>query len=90
MPMFLRGMGARGDEYLELAKTLDISAGGAYLACPRPLRANDVVSLTIPAPPPTYSGVVPAATPPIQGRVRRTEKAGEVHLIGIEFFHPLD
>lgn len=90
MPMFLRGMNAQGSEYLELARTLDISAGGAYLACPRALRANEVVSLTIPAPPPVYSGMVPAATPPIQGKVCRVETAGEVHLIGIEFFRPLD
>ncbi len=90
MPMFLRAAGARGDEFLDLAKTLDISATGAYLACPRALRANDVVTLTIPAPPPSYSGVVPAGTPPIQGRVRRVELAGDVHLVGIEFLRPLD
>lgn len=90
MPMFLRGVGAKGDEYIELAKTLDISATGAYLACPRPLRVNDVVSLTIPAPPPSYSGSVPVATPPIQGKVRRLETAGDVQLAGIEFFRPLD
>ena len=90
MPMFLRVVGVKGDEFLDLAKTLDISATGAYLACPRPLRPNDLVSLTIPAPPPAYSGMVPAGTPPIQGRVRRVEAAGEVHLIGIEFARPLD
>lgn len=88
--MFLRGVGARGDEYLELAKTLDISATGAYLACPRALRLNDLVTLTIPAPPPSDSGVVPVGTPPIQGRVRRVESSGGITLVGIEFSRPLD
>lgn len=88
--MFLRGLGVGGDEYLELAKTLDISAGGAYLVCPKALRLNDVVSLTIPAPPPTYSGTVPAGTPPIQGRVRRVEPSGDAHLVGVEFLRPID
>lgn len=90
VPMFLRGFGGRGDEFLDLAKTLDISATGAYLACPRPLRTNDVVTLTIPAPPPSDSGFVPAGTPPIQGRVRRVEISGGVHLVGVEFSRPLD
>jgi hypothetical protein len=90
IPMFLRALGVRGDEFLELAKTLDISATGAYLACPRALRPNDVVTLTIPAPPPSDSGVVPVATPPIQGRVRRVGSSGGVHLVGIEFSRPLD
>jgi len=88
--MFLRCAGSRGDEFLDLAKTLDISATGAYLACPRPLRKNDLVTLTIPAPPPPDSGVVPVGTPPIQGRVRRVESSGGVHLVGIEFARPLD
>jgi len=90
VPMFLRAVTAHGDEFLDLAKTLDISATGAYLACPRPLRPNDVVTLTIPAPPPPDAGVVPVGTPPIQGRVRRVESSGGVHLVGVEFSRPLD
>ena len=88
--MFVRGVDAYGEEFLDLAKTLDISAVGAFLATPRRLKANDVVSLTIPAPPPPSSGLVPAATPPIQARVRRLQSAGDAQLVGLEFLRPLD
>jgi hypothetical protein len=89
MPMFLRGTNAQGEEFLELAKTLDISSCGAYLACSRLLRMNDLVSLTIPAPPPTHNGLVPAGTPPMQARIRRVERAGDVNLLGVEFAKPI-
>lgn len=89
VPVFLRGVNAHGEEFLELTKTLDISAVGAFLASPRSMKANEVVSLTIPAPPPSSSGLVPAETPPIQARVRRLQIAGDVHLVGVEFLKPL-
>ena len=89
MPMFLRGANQQGEEYLELAKTLDISATGALLACSRALRSNDLVSLTIPAPPPSNSGLVPAGNPPMQARVRRVIHAGEMNLFGVEFLKPI-
>lgn len=90
VPMFIRASNSRGEEFVELAKTLDISSGGAYLACSRVLRMNELVSLTIPAPPPSHSGLVPTATPPIQARVRRVEPTGDMTLLGVEFTRPLD
>ena len=87
--MFLRGANPQGEEFLELAKTLDISASGALVACVRTLRPNDLVSLTIPAPPPSNSGLVPAGNAPMQARVRRILHAGEVNLFGVEFLKPI-
>ena len=37
VPMFIRGRDAYGEQFLELAKTLDISAIGAFITSPRPL-----------------------------------------------------
>ena len=85
VPMFIRGVDALGEEFLDLSKTLDISATGAYLASPRALRRNELISLTIPAPPPSSGGLVPPGTPPIPARVLRSESAGDVHLVGVEF-----
>lgn len=92
VPMFIRGTDASGEAFLDLTKTLDISAGGAYLAVGRAVRRDDIVSLTIPAPPPTSkdAGLVPAGTPPIQARVRRSHMAGDVTLLGVEFLRPLE
>jgi hypothetical protein len=90
IPMFVRGVDAAGESFLDLTRTLDISAGGAYIALARKLRTNELVSLTIPAPPPSQSGLLPGATPPIQARVRRLNAAGDLNLVGVEFLKPLE
>ncbi|MGB0035636.1 MAG: PilZ domain-containing protein [Candidatus Acidiferrales bacterium] len=89
VPLFIRGKDTYGEQFLELAKTLDISAIGAFLTSPRPLAVNEVVTLTIPAPSITSSALVPAGMPPIQARVKRQQEAGDVHLVGVEFLKPI-
>jgi hypothetical protein len=89
IPMFVRGTDSAGAEFLDLTKTLDISATGAYLASPRILRDNQLLNLTIPAPP-SPSSTLPAETPPIQARVRRHRATGGIHLLGVEFVKSLD
>ena len=89
VPLFIRGKDAQGEQFLDLAKTLNISALGAFITCPRPLMINEVITLTIPAPSITSSGLVPAGMAPIQARVKRQQEAGDVHLIGVEFLKPL-
>jgi hypothetical protein len=89
VPLFVRGKDAQGEQFLELAKTLNISPLGAYITCPRPLTINEVITLTIPAPSITSSGLVPAGMAPIQARIKRQQEAGDVHLIGVEFLKPL-
>jgi hypothetical protein len=89
IPLFIRGSDASGERFLELAKTLDISALGAFVTCPRALAINEVVTLTVPAPSITSSALVPAGMPPIQARVRRQQEAGDVHLVGLEFLKPI-
>ncbi len=90
IPMFVRGVDASGAEFLDLTKTLDISATGAFLASSRLLRTDHVVHLTVPAPPSSSSGIVPSETPPMQARIRRQHTAGDVHLVGLEFLKALD
>ena len=90
IPMFVRGVDASGAEFLDLTKTLDISATGAFLASSRLLRTDHVVHLTVPAPPSSSSGMVPPETPPMQARIRRQQTAGDVHLVGLEFLKALD
>ena len=89
VPLFIRGKDARGEKFLELAKSLDISALGALITCPRSLAIGEVVTLTIPAPSITSSALVPAGMPPIQARVKRQQEAGDVHLVGVEFLKPI-
>jgi hypothetical protein len=89
IPMFIRGVDAAGTEFIDLTKTLDISATGAYLASPRHLRDNQLLNLTIPAPP-SPTSTLPSETPPIQARVRRHRSMGGVHLLGVEFLKTLE
>ena len=89
IPVFVRGTDPAGLEFLDLTKTLDISATGAYLASPRAVPTNQLVNLTIPAPP-IHSETLPSETPPIQARVRRHRAAHGIHLLGVEFLKALD
>lgn len=89
IPMFVRGTDAAGVEFLDLAKTLDISATGAYLASPRAFQSNQLLNLTIPAPP-SSSSSLPSETPPIAARVRRHRAVDGAHLLGVEFLKALD
>jgi hypothetical protein len=90
VPIFVRGLDLYGEEFLDLTKTLNISAVGASLASPRALHVNQLVSLRIPAPSPSSSGLVPEASPPISARVIREHPTGDIHLIAVEFIKPLD
>ena len=90
MPVFLRATDTSGAEFIELTKTLNISATGACVASSHILRPDQLVHLTIPAPSSASSGVVPSETPPITARVLRQDSAGETRLFGLEFLKPLE
>lgn len=89
VPLFIRGRDAHGEQFVELAKTLDISGLGAFITSPRLLAVGGIVTLTIPAPSITASALVPAGMPPIQARVKRQQEAGDIHLVGVEFLKPI-
>jgi hypothetical protein len=90
IPLFIRARDSQGEQFLELGKTLDISANGAFIACPRPLSPGSLLTVPIPAPSITSSALVPAGMPPIQCRVTRQQEAGDTFLIALEFISPLD
>lgn len=90
VPVFVRGTDAAGAEFIELTKTLNISATGACIASTHILRLDQTVHLTIPAPAPATSGLVPSETPPILAKVLRQDSAGDLRLFGLEFLHPLE
>jgi len=90
IPLFLRGVDAQGVEFIELTKTLNISATGACITSSHLLRIEQTVQITIPAPSPPSSGLVPAETPPILAKVLRQDTLGEVHVFGLMFLRPLE
>ncbi len=90
VPVFVRGADASGVEFIELTKTLNISARGACIASTHMLRVDQHVQLTIPAPAPSSSSLVPSETPPIAARVRRQGTLGDLRVFGVEFLRPLE
>jgi PilZ domain-containing protein len=90
IPIFVRGVDGGGDDFLDLSRTVDISSVGACLAVERAMKLSEMISLTIPAPPPASSGLSAALASPIQARVRRSYPAGNVHYVGVEFIRPLE
>jgi len=90
VPVFMRGTDAFGSEFIELTKTLNISAIGACIASQYVLRLDQTVHLTIPTPSAATSGLVPSETPPIVARVLRQDLVGETRLFGLEFLRPLE
>jgi hypothetical protein len=89
IPMFLRGLDSSGKEFLDLAKTMNISASGALLTSSKRLQANELVNLTIPAPP-SESAMLPSNTPPIRARVLRQVSKDGTYLVGVEFLKRLE
>jgi len=90
VPVFIRASDATGSEFIELTKTLNISATGACITSSHILRPEQTVHLTIPAPSPASSSLVPSETPPIIARVKRQDILGDVRLFGLEFLRPLE
>lgn len=91
VPVFLRGVDTSGVEFIELTKTLNISATGACIASTHYLRPDQVVSITVPAPSPTSSSSgLPNETPPISAKILRQFVAGDIRLFALEFLRPLE
>ena len=89
VPLFIRARDGQGEQFLELAKTLDISATGACIACSRPLNPGSLLTITIPAPSITSSALIPAGMPPIRCKVTRRKEAGDIFILGVEFLKPI-
>lgn len=90
IPVFLRGYDAKGTEFIELTRTLNISAKGACIASSHMLRPGQTVHLTVPAPATTTSSLVPSETPPITAKVRRQQTLGDLKVFGLEFLRSLE
>jgi hypothetical protein len=90
IPVFLRGYDATGLEFIELTRTLNISARGACIASSHLLRPGQTVHLTIPAPATASSSLVPSETPPIAAKVSRQQMLGDLKIFGLEFLRSLE
>jgi hypothetical protein len=89
IPIFVRSRDAGGNDSLEFATALNISAGGALVAVRRSLPKSAVISLEIPSVP-----IGPASGLPSSSRVLRAKAVwvahlDDYHLLGLKFTRPL-
>ncbi len=85
----MRGVDERGKEFLEFATALNVSAGGALLACRRDLSPGARISLEIPPAPSPGPGVLSHSIRTARARVVRVKHFGNLNLCGLKFTRPL-
>lgn len=89
IPIFVRGRDERGQEFLEFATALNLSAGGVLLAVSRALPLSAGVSLEVPSAPPSQVAELPRSVRRLQARVVHVRSLNRHQLAGLKFSRPL-
>ncbi|HKD85343.1 MAG TPA: PilZ domain-containing protein [Terriglobales bacterium] len=88
IPFFVRGTNPEGEEFLEFATALNLSAGGVLLATRRYLDPGTEISLEIPVAL-VNKAQLPRSVSLLQARVVRCTADRQYFLLGIQFHEPL-
>jgi c-di-GMP-binding flagellar brake protein YcgR len=86
--VFVRSRDDKGNEFLEFATALNVSAGGMLLALRRILPSRRHVQLEIPSAPVALA-LMPRISRNLRARPLRHTPAEGVYLLGLEFSRPL-
>ena len=89
IPVFVRGRDEKGQDYLEFATALNISAGGALVAVRRSLPPSARVLLEIPSAPLAMAAELPKSSRTMRAKTVRVTHADGYHLLGLKFSRPL-
>jgi hypothetical protein len=89
IPVFVRSRGEAGNELLEFATALNVSAGGMLLAVRRPIPRSTQVSLEIPSAPLAAMAAVPKVAKTLGARVLRVQHGEGYNLVALKFSRPL-
>ena len=88
IPFFVRGTNAGGEEFLEFATALNLSAGGVLLAARRYLDPGTKISLEVPVAL-INKAQLPHSTSRLQATVLRCTADRQYFLLGVQFDEPL-
>ena len=88
IPFFVRGTTAAGEEFLEFATALNLSAGGVLLATRRYLDPGTQISLEIPVAL-VNAAQLPRSVSLLQATVLRCTADRQYFLLGLQFQEPL-
>jgi hypothetical protein len=89
IPVFVRSRDGKGQEFLEFATALNVSAGGMLVAIRRVLPAIAQISLEIPSAPVATLALLPRASRTLRAKALRTTPAEGYYLLGLKFARPL-
>jgi len=88
IPFFVRGKNASGEEFLEFATALNLSAGGVLLASRRYLEPGTQISLEVPVSL-VNKAQLPHSVSLLQATVLRCTADRQYFLLGLQFQEPL-
>jgi hypothetical protein len=88
IPFFVRGTSASGEDFLEFATALNLSAGGVLLAARRYMDPGTQLSLEIPVAL-ANKAQLPRSISRLQATVLRCTADRQYFLLGLQFHEPL-
>lgn len=88
IPFFVRGRKESGEEFLEFATALNLSAGGVLLATRRYLEPGSKISLEVPVAL-VNKAQLPRSVSFLYAKVRRCAPDRQYFLLGLQFEEPL-
>jgi len=89
IPVFVRSRDGKGQDFLEFATALNVSAGGMLIAVRRILSAGAQLRLEIPNGPVAALALLPQASRTLRAKALRTTPAEGFYLLGLKFSRPL-
>ena len=89
IPVFVRSRDKKGNEFLEFATALNVSAGGMLVALRRILPSSRHVQLEIPSAPVAAMALMPRVSRNLRAKALRNTPAEGFYLLGLKFSRPL-
>jgi c-di-GMP-binding flagellar brake protein YcgR len=89
IPVFVRSRDGKGNEFLEFATALNVSAGGMLIAVRKILALSSEILLEIPSAPVAALALLPRVSRNLRARALRNTPAEGYYLLGLKFSRPL-
>jgi hypothetical protein len=90
IPIFVRARDGGGNDSLEFATALNISAGGALVVVRRSVPKSTMISLEIPSVPIGPTSGLPSSSRVLRAKAVWVAHLDDYHLLGLKFVRPLN